>query len=190
MFLTFKIVIITLLNISATSLVNTLAVSLPLLLCYSIIWYLYYRSYDLKFLRSLSFRKILRDKDKIIDNKDHWSFKFGNIFTKYYYLILFLFFGIFGIVDGALNIGAVFYIVAIAIIIVFIILLILFGTYFRKINLIRVVVNFLSMVTISILYLLQSIKINNTSQNIAIPIIGLLILYIVVFINFGVVVRI
>jgi cytochrome c biogenesis factor len=101
-----------------------------------------------------------------------------------------VFFGIFGIVDGAISIGAVFYIVIISIIIAFIILLVVFGTYFRKINLIRVVVNFISMVTISILYLLQTLKINSTSQNLAIPIIGLVLLYTVVFINFAVVVRI
>jgi hypothetical protein len=125
-----------------------------------------------------------------VGNHHHWSFKFGNVFTKYYYLVLFVFFGIFGIIDGAFSIGALFYVILISIIITFIILLILFGIYFRKINLIRVAVNFIAMVTITILYLLQSLQINNTSQKLALPVIGLVVLYITIIINFGVVIRI
>lgn len=187
MFLTFKIVIISLVNISANERANTLIISLPLLLCYGIIWYVYYRSYDLEFIHNLSFRKILTNKNK---TSNHWSYKFGNIFIKYYYLFLFLLFGIFAIVDGALFIGAAFYIILISFAIVFLVLLLLFRIYFRKANIVRVVLNLVTIIVISILYLLQSLMFNNQSQILAIPVIGLALLYITVTVNAAIFIRI
>jgi hypothetical protein len=111
--------------------------------------------------------------------------KVGNFITKYYYLIIFFLLVGFGVIDGLPSFGAPFYIIIIAAALIFTIMIVVFGVYFRNAHTVRAVCNLIVLAGVMVLHLLESLKVDHPSQSLSGPIICLCLLYIAFIVNFG-----
>lgn len=59
--LTVKIVVINLMLISVKVIVDVVIVASLMAVCYTLLWYFYYRCFDFDFLNDFSFKRLLRD---------------------------------------------------------------------------------------------------------------------------------
>lgn len=109
----------------------------------------------------------------------------GNIFVKYYYLIIFCLLITFGVVDGLPSLHAPFYIAISITSLLFLLAIIIFTVYFRNAHTLRSTCNLLALSAIIILHLIESMSANTPSQSIAGPIICLCTLYTTFMVNFG-----
>lgn len=144
--------------ISVKVIVDVVIVVSLMAVCYTLMWYFYYRCFEFDFLNDFSFKRLLRDCK---DTKKHRSksSKFGNFFVKYFYLTIFLLLAGFGILDGAPSFGAPFYITIIIISILILVLMFVYKVYFRKMHLVRSACNVFALIGVMVLHLLESFQV-------------------------------
>lgn len=171
--------------ISLKVLPDVVIVSSILAISYFLMWYFYYRCFDMELLDDFSFKRMLRDAEDSSKIKS-FSSKVGNFFVKYYYLSLFIMLALFGIVAGSPSLGASFYIAIIVVTTFYLILMIAYGVYFRIMHLVRSACNLFGLVGIMVLHMLESMNVERPGQTTTGPIICLGFLFFSFTLNFGI----
>jgi hypothetical protein len=187
MFLTCKIAVATIPNITSASSTTSIAALVALAGSYLVGWYFYFRGYDLDLLKDFSFRRLLRDGR---DDDPHWTGRLGDLIAHYYYLILFGLLLLFGLLAGLPSLGAAFYVGAIGASVLLLVVLGVFAVYLRTEHTVRSCCNIVCVLVILVLQLLQSLQVNTPKQTTTQPLIALVAIFVGIFVNFSVFLRI
>lgn len=151
------------------------------LACSIVLWIFFFFSYDLEYLKHLSFRRLLRNTAY----QDQLTFfqTFANALVKYHYLILFTSFAIFGIVNSFTSLTKVMFILVMLTTLLWGVLIFINNHYYRKAHRVRSVMNTVCVIVLMIVLLLQSLSITNPSQTVAPAVVGLSVLFVGLVIN-------
>lgn len=104
-------------------------------------------------MNDFSYRRMLRDSENV-SKRISLTARVGNLFVKYYYLCIFILLALFGIAAGSPSFGASFFISVIIISAFVLVLMAVYGVYFRMMHLARSACNIFGLIGVMVLHML------------------------------------